>query len=153
MSKKQTTPKRVINRKIFIVVNKTGGSADIVLRDNGDPVTLIRTLIQAIFSGEAVGATGRNMFVELWRKDAQSGSTLPTQTVSGQVQYAGNPDLLWIGIASIMRETTGEGNSQFMNIDMKGMRKLSRGEDLVLRWAGDTAVIMNAILTTFYKEA
>ena len=153
MSKKSTAPKRVINRTIRLLVDVNGSTADIVIRAAGDPVTIIRTILQGMISSEAVGATARTMFVEFWREDASSGSALPTQATSGLITYADNPNLMWVGILAVMRETTSEGGHSVVSLDMKGMRKLARGQQFIIRFAGDASLALNAVITNFYKEA
>jgi len=152
MSKKTSAPKRAILRTMRFLLNVNGTTSDITIRSAGDPVTIIRNILQGGITSEAVGATARKLFVELWRKDNSTGTVLPTQVIASSIPYADNQDLLWAGIFGIMRETTSEGGGIDLDLDMKGMRKLGRSEDYIARFAGDSAVVLNALLTTFYKE-
>jgi len=152
MSQKTSAPKRVINRQINVLVNRNGTSADLILRAAGDPITLIRLIIQGFIQNEAVAATARILNMEIWRADAAAGAALPTQIVTGILPYGDNDDLMWVGSFSILRETTDAGVVLPVNLDLKGMRKFSRSEDYIIRFAGDAAMVFDAVLTTFFKE-
>jgi len=146
------TPKRVINR-IITDLDENGSSGDTVLRTAGDPVTLVRMILQGTVASEAVSGAVQKLRAEIWRMSASSGAVLPTFDTSGDVTYGANADLLWRDHYSIMRETTSADGSVRVDLDMKGNRKLQRNEQLIYRTSGSSAMIFGGTLTAFYKEA
>ena len=146
-------PKRVVTRRMFGL--DAGGSTGIqVLRAAGDPVTLVRVILDYITVMELQNTAIRKAQIELWRKSNSAGSALPTFDTSGDVVYADNKDLIWRMDHAMFRDTveTSDPIVRF-NYDLKSMRKLARDEDLILRFAGTGDVHMIGLVTTFYKEA
>ena len=154
MSKRNTrAPKRRIERVVTIVSGANGGSADQTLRTNADPVTLVRTIIQGFVNNIAAGASALTLNVEIWRATNVAGHVLPTQVTTSVILPYGNAnDLIWAGLISIMRETTSANSFTPINIDMKGNRILSRTDSVIIRFAGSSNMVMNAVLTMFFKE-
>ena len=147
-------PKRDITRLLFLMSGRNGGSADQTIRAAADPVTLVRTILQGAVNNIGTGGSALTINVELWRSNASAGAVLPTMSVAGgTLPYGDNDDLLWAGLFSIMRETTAAGSFFPINIDMKGNRKLSRTDDLIIRYGGSSSMVLNMMSTMFFKEA
>jgi len=155
--------KRQMGRKIF--GSGTSGIFPVTetisaLVDLGMSLTIVRIIIDLWIIVEADGGATGSVFFELWRMSNDTGATLPTQDFSGDIAYGDNADLIacfaWGGAILDIGTSTNQiakmGDALFK--DIKGMRKLSRGEKLVLRhkstsgangWVGT--------ITTFFKEA
>ena len=151
MSKKQarSAPRRALNRAIRSL-NHNGGSGNINLRGEGDPVTLIRVILDFVIYTITEQATAAFIYIELWRQVV--GSTLPVQEISGNLSYAENKDFYWAGIYPVARETTSDAFFLQIYRDMKGARKLDRKEIFVMRFSGSANVFVVGTATTFYKE-
>ncbi len=153
MSKRNATTKRTITRVIHNMANYSGTNSDIVLRAAADPVTLVRTIVQGLVLSATEGATSINIHLEIWRKSNAAGVVLPTFDLAGDVPYGDEDDLIWKGRYGLIRETTASNSYVPVNVDMKGNRKLSRSDDLVLRFAGASTIFIEGIITMFFKES
>ena len=152
MSKKLRMPKRAITKVINIINGRHGGSADDILRAADDPVTLVRTIMQGSVANIASIASILTINMEIWRRHAATGHVLPTQVTSGDVAYADDDDLAWIGVFTIRSGDDTASNFAAIDIDMKGNRKMSRSDDLIIRYAGSVSMILDVVVTMFFKE-
>ena len=143
-------PKRKISR-IIRHLDVTGASGDLNLRAAGDPVTLIRTIIDGVFYTITEGASALALYMEIWRKSNIAGAALPTQQLQGDVTYADDDDLLWSHFGLTVRETTSDRHVTPYYRDIKGMRLIAKNEDLIIRMTDGLARFAGTI-TQFFKE-
>ena len=153
MSKRFTKPKRVIDRIMHGLASYSGTNGFVTVRSAGDPATLVRTLIQAVVLTVTEQAGAQTIQIELWRKTNAVGSVLPTMDLAGDVPYSDEDDLIWKARYTLVYEAIGSPPIFPINIDMKGARKFSRHDDMVLRFGGVSTIFIDGMLTAWFKEA
>ena len=136
----------------------TGSQGTVVLRAAGDPVTIVRTIIQFIILHYTSSMAEEEVHMELWRASNLAGASIPTMDNAADVGYADDTDLLWKGSSASFVETltsvaTLHATVHALNIDMKGNRTITRNENIILRFGGNVNIKVKGILTMFMKEA
>ena len=149
MSKKYFTPKRVILKIMKNFISSFGtGQAAVTLFTATDPVTLVRIVGSNMITGVSVAGTG-GMLIVLVREGF---APLTMNITSGNAIYERPNDVLW---GSLYRNPAADANMHiFQEIDVKGMRKLKRGDRIDILNLGSAGNVINSIgsLTLFFKE-
>ena len=123
-------PKRKILR-LMHNMDYTGTQAEVTLRAAGDPVTIVRMIMQFIVLHYTSSMAEEIVNMEIWRSETAAGAALPTMDNTGDVPYADNQDLMWKGAMASFQELTTSGVigiQSILNVDSKGARTLSRSE-------------------------
>lgn len=139
-------PKRRVSRVNSAITSQmTGSVINKVLHTAEDPETLVRTIIQLnVTPNEADGVFACTIAVE------PSGTAVVSPATGEALDQNPSKLLIW-EYQGAVHDTTTE--IQHIDVDLSSMRKLTEGDEVVLRMNGTSAALtLVGLITQFFKE-